>query len=85
VITILLARIYQVGRKSSRRRQFEKALAAGAAVMLLSHLGRPVEGQYDEASSLKPLLNACQIAGKPVRLEKDWLDGIVMPGRSCTL
>ena len=33
----------------------EKALAAGAAVMLLSHLGRPVEGQYDEASSLKPV------------------------------
>jgi len=60
----------------------EKALAAGAAVMLLSHLGRPVEGQYDEASSLKPVAEHLSILlGKPVRLEKDWLDGIVIaPG-----
>jgi phosphoglycerate kinase len=60
----------------------EKALAAGAAVMLLSHLGRPVEGQYDEASSLKPIAKRLSILlGKPVRLEKDWLDGIVIaPG-----
>jgi phosphoglycerate kinase len=60
----------------------EKALAAGAAVMLLSHLGRPVEGQYDEASSLKPVAERLsELLGKPVRLEKDWLDGIVIaPG-----
>jgi len=60
----------------------EKALAAGAAVMLLSHLGRPVEGQYDEASSLKPIAERLsELLGKPVRLEKDWLDGIVIaPG-----
>jgi len=60
----------------------EKALAAGAAVMLLSHLGRPVEGQYDEASSLKPIAKRLStLLGKPVRLEKDWLDGIVIaPG-----
>ncbi|WP_262966410.1 phosphoglycerate kinase [Methylobacter psychrophilus] len=60
----------------------EKALAAGAAVMLLSHLGRPVEGQYDEASSLKPVAERlAKLLGKSVRLEKDWLDGIVIaPG-----
>ena len=60
----------------------EKALAAGAAVMLLSHLGRPVEGQYDEASSLKPVAERLStLLGKPVRLEKDWLDGIaIAPG-----
>lgn len=60
----------------------EKALAAGAAVMLLSHLGRPVEGQYDEASSLKPVAERLsELLGKPVRLEKDWLDGIfIAPG-----
>ncbi len=60
----------------------EKALAAGAAVMLLSHLGRPVEGQYDEASSLKPVAERLSsLLGKPVRLEKDWLDGIsINPG-----
>jgi len=55
----------------------EKALAAGAAVMVMSHLGRPVEGEFDEASSLKPVAEQLSnLLGKPVRLEKDWLDGI---------
>lgn len=60
----------------------EIALAAGAAVMLLSHLGRPVEGQYDEASSLKPVADQlAKLLGKPVRLEKEWLEGItIAPG-----
>ena len=60
----------------------EIALAKGAAVMLLSHLGRPVEGQYDEDSSLKPVADRLSsLLGKPVRLEKNWLDGItIAPG-----
>jgi len=60
----------------------EKALAAGAAVILLSHLGRPVEGVYDEESSLKPVAERLSsLLGKPVRLEKDWLNGLaVTPG-----
>jgi phosphoglycerate kinase len=50
--------------------------------MLLSHLGRPVEGQYDEASSLKPVADQlAKLLGKPVRLEKEWLNGItIAPG-----
>jgi phosphoglycerate kinase len=60
----------------------ELALAAGAAVMVMSHLGRPTEGQFDEASSLKPVAERLsKLLGKPVRLEKDWLDGInIAPG-----
>ncbi|WP_394753971.1 phosphoglycerate kinase [Crenothrix sp.] len=60
----------------------EKALAAGAAVMVMSHLGRPEEGQYDEASSLKPVAERLSsLLGKPVRLEKDWINGItIAPG-----
>ena len=60
----------------------EMALAAGAAVMVLSHLGRPIEGEYDNASSLKPVADRLStLLGKPVRLEKDWLNGIdIMPG-----
>jgi len=55
----------------------EKALAAGAAVMVMSHLGRPTEGEFDEASSLKPVADQLsKLLGKPVRLEKDWLDGV---------
>lgn len=60
----------------------EKALEKGAAVIVMSHLGRPTEGQYDEASSLKPVAERLSnLLGKPVRLEKDWLDSIeIQPG-----
>lgn len=60
----------------------EKALEAGAAVIVMSHLGRPVEGLYDEDSSLKPVAERlASLLGKPVRLEKDWLEGItIAPG-----
>ncbi|MEM0909877.1 MAG: phosphoglycerate kinase [Pseudomonadota bacterium] len=34
-----------------------KALEMGAAVILMSHLGRPTEGQYEEKFSLKPVAN----------------------------
>ncbi|MCF6203031.1 MAG: phosphoglycerate kinase [Methylococcaceae bacterium] len=55
----------------------EQALEAGASVMVMSHLGRPVEGKFDESSSLKPVAEQLShLLGKPVRLEKNWLDGI---------
>lgn len=59
-----------------------KALNAGAAVMVMSHLGRPVEGEFDQASSLKPVAERLSdLLDKPVRLEKDWLEGIkIEPG-----
>lgn len=53
------------------------ALEKGAAVMVMSHLGRPAEGVYDDESSMKPVAARLQeLLGKPVRLEKDWIDGI---------
>jgi phosphoglycerate kinase len=60
----------------------EKALGVGAAVMLLSHLGRPVEGHYDESASLQPVAERLsELLGKSVRLEKNWLEGIdIAPG-----
>ncbi|NOQ36154.1 MAG: phosphoglycerate kinase [Methylococcaceae bacterium] len=55
----------------------EKALAAGAAVMVMSHLGRPTEGEYNEEFSLKPVAERlAELLGKPVRLEKEWLAGV---------
>ncbi len=58
------------------------ALEKGAAVMLMSHLGRPTEGQYDEAFSLAPVAAHLEsLLGTPVRLERDWLNGVsVAPG-----
>ena len=52
------------------------ALDAGARVMLMSHLGRPTEGNYDEQFSLQPVATRLsELLGHPVRLIKDWLDG----------
>ncbi len=60
----------------------EKALNAGAAVMIMSHLGRPTEGEYSEEASLKPVSERLsELLNLPVRLEKNWLDGIeIKPG-----
>jgi phosphoglycerate kinase len=55
----------------------EFALNAGAAVMLMSHIGRPTEGEYNPEYSLQPVAeHLANLLNKPVRLEKDWLDGI---------
>jgi len=61
----------------------ELALDKGAAVLLLSHLGRPVEGEYDPQFSLRPVAERlAELLGQPVRLAADWLDGVdVAPGQ----
>lgn len=53
------------------------ALEKGAAVMLMSHLGRPTEGQWTEADSLAPVaVRLGELLGRDVPLRKDWLDGV---------
>jgi phosphoglycerate kinase len=55
----------------------EAALAAGARVILMSHLGRPVEGEYDEQFSLAPVAQHLSgLLGKPVALVADWRGGV---------
>ena len=50
---------------------------AGARVMLLSHLGRPKEGEFSAENSLQPVATRLgELLGSPVRLVRDWLDGI---------
>ncbi len=50
---------------------------AGAAVIVMSHLGRPKEGQYDPAFSLAPVADyISELLGSPVALAQDWLDGV---------
>jgi len=54
-----------------------QALEAGAKVMVMSHLGRPTEGDFEDKYSLKPV--ADYLAGAinyPVRLVKDYLSGV---------
>jgi len=55
----------------------EFALKAGARVMLMSHLGRPSEGDYEEAYSLAPVAaHLAKLLGRNVPLVKEWLDGV---------
>lgn len=60
----------------------EYALAAGAAVMVLSHLGRPEEGRFEKRFSMEPI---AEYLGEhltyPVRFVSNYLNGIdVKPG-----
>jgi len=50
---------------------------AGAAVLVMSHLGRPKEGVFGEAQSLKPVAAwLSEKLGTPARLQRDYLDGV---------
>ena len=56
------------------------AMAAGAKVFVMSHLGRPQEGVYDEQFSLAPVAKRLEeLLGQPVPLRKDWLSGLDCP------
>ena len=59
------------------------ALAQGAAVMVTSHLGRPLEGTWSEADSLAPVAaRLSELLGIQVPLVRDWVDGVdVQPGQ----
>ncbi len=53
------------------------ALDANAAVMLVSHLGRPTEGQPDDKFSLQPVASRlAELLGREVPLIKDWIEGV---------
>jgi phosphoglycerate kinase len=55
----------------------ENAMKAGAKVMIMSHLGRPTEGEYDPQFSLQPVADHLSgLLGTEVRLVKEWLEGI---------
>ena len=52
------------------------ALARGGAVMVTSHLGRPVEGQLTEADTLAPVASRLgELLGRDVMLIRDWVNG----------
>jgi phosphoglycerate kinase len=60
----------------------QAALDAGAAVMVMSHLGRPTEGQPEDKFSLQPVADHIGgLLGRDVPLVRDWIDGVeVAPG-----
>ena len=57
-----------------------------ARVFILSHLGRPTEGVYDEQFSLAPVaVRLSDLLGQPVALRRDWLGGVDCPAGSAVL
>lgn len=55
----------------------ERALAAGAKVLLMSHLGRPVEGEFDAKFSMQPVADHLgQLLNQQVPLISDWKEGV---------
>ena len=62
----------------------EHALKNRARVMLMSHLGRPEEGKYDEAHSLKPVArHLSKLLKREVKFVSNWLNGVeVAPGEA---
>jgi phosphoglycerate kinase len=59
-----------------------RALEANAALMVMSHLGRPKEGAFAEEFSLRPVAKELsKLLGREVPLIENWLDGVdVRPG-----
>ena len=59
------------------------ALDQGAKILLLSHLGRPTEGLYEEIFSLKPVAKAAsEVFGQEVELIKSIEDPQIFQGNS---
>lgn len=55
----------------------QQALQQGARIMVASHLGRPAEGEYQEAYSLQPVVHHLKtLLNRPVRLAKNYLQGV---------
>ncbi|ABE46518.1 phosphoglycerate kinase [Polaromonas sp. JS666] len=61
----------------------QMALDAGAAVMVTSHLGRPVEGEFKPADSLAPVAKRLgELMKREIPLVTQWVDGVdVQPGQ----
>jgi phosphoglycerate kinase len=57
--------------------KIQHARNAGARVLVMSHLGRPEEGVYNEEFSLAPVAKRLgELLGVKIRLQKDWLGGV---------
>jgi phosphoglycerate kinase len=81
-VPVVAGRVTSDARLQAALATIQLALEGGAAVILLSHLGRPVEGRYEEKFSLAPVADHLSgLLDVSVRLQKDWLAGFAIePG-----
>ena len=81
-VTVSAGKVTSDARIQAALPTIRMALGKGAAVLLLSHLGRPVEGEADPQFSLQPVaVRLSELLDQEVRLESDWLGGVELsPG-----
>ena len=57
----------------------EWALNAGARVIIMSHLGRPTEGTFEQQYSMQPVADhLANLLGRDVPVINDWQNGVVL-------
>ena len=70
-------RVASAARLKAAVPTIQYALDQGAQVILMSHLGRPTEGEYDQAASLAPVATFLgELLGQSITLVRDWQTGI---------
>ena len=76
-VPIKAGKVTSVARIKAHLKSIQYAQDQGACVILISHLGRPIEGQYDPKFSLTSVA-AClgDMLQMNVRFEKNWLSGV---------
>lgn len=63
-----------------------QCLEAGAKIIIISHLGRPREGEYDDRFSLAPVATCLsKLLGKDVPLIKNWINGVELADHDIVL
>ncbi len=64
----------------------QQALEAGAGVLLMSHLGRPTEGEFSEAFSMAPVATRlAELLGIDVPVIREWAAADIRPGHVALL
>ena len=72
-------RITSAARLKAAAPTIRYALDNGAQVIVMSHLGRPVEGEFNSEFSLAPIANYLgKLLDQKVHLIKDWSDGSIV-------
>jgi len=72
-------RITSAARLKAAEPTIRYALDYGAQVIVMSHLGRPVEGEFNSEFSLAPIANYLgKLLDQKVHLIKDWSDGSIV-------
>ena len=72
-------RITSAARLKAAEPTIRYALDSGAQVIVMSHLGRPIEGEFNSEFSLAPIANYLgKLLEQKVHLIRDWSDGSIV-------